>query len=152
MDELTTRAPLETHMKWIVETARRWDMGPNDEIVVESNNFQRLAARDLRDLLKQDGLVVPVRCEDATMKKTTRLFSMEPPITREEVEFCADLSPAFMAQWDGLRRDNSHAHDDGPDATEKALRALSVVEGVTVGQGSSGAWIRPPGGMSVWRH
>jgi predicted phage terminase large subunit-like protein len=141
LEDFTERCSIERHLRRIVDLARKYSA---DEVVIESNNFQRMAGRDLRELLGAEGVPCPVKFDDVHAKKITRMLSIEPEIARGEVWFSSSLSRVYRSQWDGLRRDESHAHDDAPDATEKVIRALRSERATAgTGAGKSGAWIGP---------
>jgi predicted phage terminase large subunit-like protein len=96
------------------------------EIVIESVNFQRLLIGNLKRAMADYGdTSIRVVGQGQTVRKESRIESLVADIVGGRLLFADDLPAEYGGQWDDFRRDGTAGHDDGPDATEIAVRALA---------------------------
>jgi predicted phage terminase large subunit-like protein len=106
-------------------TAKEFQAHSTDSVVVENVGFQKLVCDAVRDQIKAiTGLEVTPKGEPQSIRKETRILSLQGPIERGELRFADDLPAEYFDQFDAFRLDGSAPHDDAPDATEILWRNL----------------------------
>lgn len=89
----------------------------------ENNGFQALYGKDFdRDKLERKAAnkryrFYPVGYHSSG-NKNDRMVALQPEIANGWIQFSTDLSREYMEQWRDIPRGT---HDDGPDATERAI-------------------------------
>jgi hypothetical protein len=103
-----------------------------ERVGLESNGFQSLLSSNLREafaakaLAENDAGWSPLLVETVhTKAKYVRIASLEPSITRKWLWFADTLPAEFMRQFREFIAVPDAGHDDGPDATEAAVKLLT---------------------------
>ena len=113
----------------IVDLLWRWQV---PKIGVESNNFQTLLVSDLREAIAKRALEEGVDWSVEILQvrnlpgksKPKRITTLEPMVTNKWLWFADNLHPEFYRQFAFFRPIKDAGKDDGPDATEGAVRVL----------------------------
>jgi len=87
---------------------------------VEINQFQELFSDDVKKLMDELGITMPLRGVRQHTDKILRIQSLQPDIKNGRVKFRRDQKQLI----DQLTNFPSDAHDDGPDALEGAIKLL----------------------------
>tara|TARA_R110002096_G_scaffold77608_2_gene182577 strand:- start:3349 stop:4191 length:843 start_codon:yes stop_codon:yes gene_type:complete len=112
------------------QIARLWEMydlvGSRCRYAYEDNGFQSLLEIPLeqaRQERKQAGRAAAMAIEGytSTVNKMNRIMSLAPRISNGWIQFADDLPPELMDQFRSIP---TGAHDDGPDAVERAIWVL----------------------------
>jgi predicted phage terminase large subunit-like protein len=103
-------------------------LGPSALYGYEQNGFQILMGREFKRLQRERQRAHrPSNCIlrgfTSTRNKADRIASLAPRIDNGWIEFATSISQTVIEQW---RDHPASTHDDGPDATE---RAIWLVEG-----------------------
>jgi predicted phage terminase large subunit-like protein len=89
---------------------------------LETNGFQELMLKQLKERAAAAGVRVPVRSVDHRTDKRARIQALEPMISQGHLLF----SRRQHLLIEQLRQFPMAAHDDGPDALEMAVMALNT--------------------------
>lgn len=117
----------DQQLRSIADLLWHWQI---DTCGLEVNGFQGLLADDLRQALARKALtvqqdwgigLVPVK---NTKAKHVRIHAMEPLISNHWLWFADTLHHEFTRQFTAFRPIPDAGKDDGPDATEAAIRML----------------------------
>lgn len=90
-------------------------------MAAEDNIFKNLIRPNIEQRAQTRGMYPPIVSIHQTQNKVTRVLSIQPPIEAKTIEFARHLlktCPEFFEQFDEF----PGGHDDGPDATEGAVR------------------------------
>lgn len=90
------------------------------DFAVEINQFQELFQDDIKKLMDDIGITMPLRGVRQHTDKILRIQSLQPDIKNGRVKFRRDQKQLI----DQLTNFPSDAHDDGPDALEGAIKLL----------------------------
>jgi len=120
--------PPDQQLRSIADLLWKWQI---TSCGLEVNGFQGLLADDLRQALARKALavqqdwaigLVPVK---NTRAKHVRIHAMEPLISNRWLWFADTLHAEFTRQFKEFKPIPDAGKDDGPDATECAIRMLS---------------------------
>lgn len=112
----------------VVSLCREW---PVVKFGVETIAYQEALKQHIEDLSARDGLQIPcVAVEDRSSDKITRISRLAPLFEQERILFPSASSSHWspdvrkcIDQFEALGC-STNAHDDGPDAVERALALL----------------------------
>jgi len=123
------RDPSSTQCERVAELLYRWEV---QRLGLESNGFQSLLAGNLREafaakaLAENDSGWSPLLVEVVhTKAKHVRIATLEPSISRKWLWFADTLPAELMRQFRDFVAIANAGFDDGPDATEAAVKLLS---------------------------
>lgn len=91
----------------------------------EENIFKNLLKSNIETRGKERKLYPPVEAIHQTQNKVTRILSIQPPVESKTIEFARHLlktCPEYFTHFDEFPGE----HDDGPDATEGAIKLLEA--------------------------
>ena len=93
-----------------------------DALVIEINQFQELLAAQIADRGRENGMPLPIVQVNNTVSKMVRIRRLGPYLYQKAFRF--KNTPGTRLLLDQLRDFPVHAHDDGPDSLEMALRVM----------------------------
>jgi predicted phage terminase large subunit-like protein len=114
------RALFVRHEQW-----NYWLLG------IEDNLFQRLLMREVEQMSRERGVMLPARGVTQKANKETRISRLSSWVERGQIRFCQGQGNQDLLIEQMLYFPSKTVHDDGPDALEGAI---SLLEG-GAGQG-----------------
>lgn len=93
-----------------------------DALVIEINQFQELLAAQIADMGRSQGMPLPIVQVNNTVSKMVRIRRLGPYLYQKAFRF--KNTPGTRLLLEQLRDFPVHAHDDGPDSLEMALRVM----------------------------
>jgi predicted phage terminase large subunit-like protein len=112
----------------IVDLMWRWDV---KLLGIESNNFASLLVSDIREAIKQRAMAEKTPEFDAMLislvnmrNKIQRIKTLEPLLANGWLQLNKTLPAQYLQQFREFLPLEGAGHDDGPDATEMAIRTV----------------------------
>lgn len=104
---------------------KMWNRLPRkaDLIGIEATGFQDELRIQANRFFSDNGITVPVVAVESTLPKHLRIRNLDPQISAGQVRFVDNKDMRLVAQQ-FMSFPHPHAHDDGPDACELAVRIV----------------------------